>query len=180
MTLSFTIKWKPDCRSRKQKGKDKTITRHVPTFSDWYSSSASAEDSVVSPSQPLGLGVTQLFPPPRGCVKPTHISLRSKRGLASSSRRLGREQKKRNDGRGGGATLFFGSRSNFRAITRLETLATQANILVNYFQVALFLVVCQMLLAVRARTVTGAFWSVYCIVTVNSRLLSVVQSFSSS
>ena len=35
--------------------------------------------------------------------------------------KLGREQKKRN-------APFFCSRSNFRAITRLETLATQANI----------------------------------------------------
>ena len=49
----------------------------------------------------------------------TTASLRSKRFLASSSRKLGREQKK--------GTFFFGSRSNFRAmITRLETLATQA------------------------------------------------------
>ena len=39
------------------------------------------------------------------------ISLRSKRFLASSSRKLGREQKKKN---------------NFRVVTRLETLATQA------------------------------------------------------
>ena len=41
----------------------------------------------------------------------------------TSSRKLGREQKKRNDGN----DLFSCSRSNFRAITRLETLATQAN-----------------------------------------------------
>ena len=54
-------------------------------------------------------------------------SLRSKRFLASSSRKLGREQKKGMTGEGGGATFFFCSRSNFRAITtRLETLATQA------------------------------------------------------
>ena len=68
------------------------------------------------------------------------FSLCSKRFRASSS--LGREQKKRNDAGGGGrkrcflfslppppSTIFFScSRSNFRAITRLETLATQANL----------------------------------------------------
>ena len=60
-------------------------------------------------------------------------SLRSKRFPASSSR-----AKKRNDGGGGGerrnlfsppnpaSTFFFCSHSNFRAMTRLETLATQA------------------------------------------------------
>ena len=41
-----------------------------------------------------------------------------------SSRKLGQEQKKMNDGGGGEERRF---RSNFRAITRLETLATQAN-----------------------------------------------------
>ena len=51
-------------------------------------------------------------------------SLRSKRFRASLSRKFGREQKKRNDP----FHLFFCSRSNFRAITRLETLATQANV----------------------------------------------------
>ena len=51
-------------------------------------------------------------------------SLRSKRFLASSSRKLGREQKKGMTGEGEG--IFFCSRSYFRAITRLETLATQA------------------------------------------------------
>ena len=71
------------------------------------------------------------------------FSLCSKRFRASSSRTLGREQKKRNDGGGGGRrkrcflfspppppfTIFFScSRSNFRAITRSETLATQANL----------------------------------------------------
>ena len=45
-------------------------------------------------------------------------NLRSKR---FRRQKLVREQKKRNDG-----VSFFGSRSNFRAITRLETLATQA------------------------------------------------------
>ena len=45
-----------------------------------------------------------------------------------SSRKLGQEQKKKkmNDG-GGGGDIFFCFRSNFRAITRLETLATQAS-----------------------------------------------------
>ena len=54
-----------------------------------------------------------------------------------SSRKLGQEQKKMNDGRGEGnegtssplslpLQPFFCFRSNFRAITRLETLATQA------------------------------------------------------
>ena len=71
------------------------------------------------------------------------FSLCSKRFRASSSRTLGREQKKRNDAGGGGrrkrcflfslppppSTIFFSCyRSNFRAITRLETLATQANL----------------------------------------------------
>ena len=87
-------------------------------------------------------------------------SLRSKRFLASSSRRLGREQKKEWRGRGMKETLArkphdfeklrsptnaasdwcvafsvdylaleAWSRSNFRAITRLETLATQAKML---------------------------------------------------
>ena len=54
-----------------------------------------------------------------------NISLRSKRFLASSSRKLGREQKKK-ERTGEGEDLFFGSCSNFRAVTRLETLATQA------------------------------------------------------
>ena len=40
-----------------------------------------------------------------------------------SSRKLGQEQKKRMTGEGEGNDCF---RSNFRAITRLETLATQA------------------------------------------------------
>ena len=64
-------------------------------------------------------------------------SLPSKRFRASWSRKLGREQKKkRMKGRGRGVKEpllsspspfhFFCSRSNFRAITRLETLATQA------------------------------------------------------
>ena len=70
-------------------------------------------------------------------------SLRSKRFRASSSRTSGREQKKKGmtaEGEGKELTssfpplpspslfhLFvFRSRSNFRAITRLETLATQA------------------------------------------------------
>ena len=43
-------------------------------------------------------------------------SLRSNRFRASSSRKLGLEQ----------ISIFFGPRSNFRAVTRLETLATQA------------------------------------------------------
>ena len=44
-----------------------------------------------------------------------------------SSRKLGQEQKKKiNDGGGGGERPFFCFRSNFRVITRLETLATQA------------------------------------------------------
>ena len=71
------------------------------------------------------------------------VSLRSKRVLASSSRKLGREQKKKEwRGRGRGMKewrfpllhspspfhlFFFCSRSNFRAVTRLETLATQAS-----------------------------------------------------
>ena len=51
-----------------------------------------------------------------------------------SSTKLGQEQKKNmNDGGGGGERRnlqpFFGFRSNFRAITRLETLATQATVL---------------------------------------------------
>ena len=60
--------------------------------------------------------------------------------VASGSARVRRENwnesKKRNEG-GGGLTLtlslpfFFCSRSKFRAITRLETLATQARLLPN-------------------------------------------------
>ena len=51
----------------------------------------------------------------------------SKRFLASSSRKLGREQKKERTGEGeGNETFFFCFRSNFRAVTLLETLATQA------------------------------------------------------
>ena len=46
-------------------------------------------------------------------------SLRSKCFRASSSRELGREPKK---------ISFFCSRSNFRSVTRLETLATQASV----------------------------------------------------
>ena len=43
---------------------------------------------------------------------------------------LGREQKKERTGEGEGneAPSPFCSRSNFRAVTRLETLATQANL----------------------------------------------------
>ena len=57
-----------------------------------------------------------------------YYSLRSKRFHASSSRTSGREQKKkRNDGGGGGERrIVFRFHSNFRAITRLETLATHA------------------------------------------------------
>ena len=70
-------------------------------------------------------------------------SLRSKRFLACSSRKLGPEQKKKKGrGRGRGMKepvlpspspfhLFFCSRSNFRSVTWLETLATQANSLVT-------------------------------------------------
>ena len=69
------------------------------------------------------------------------ISLHSKRFRASSSRKMGLEQKKGMRGRGKGAKetafpllpspppfyfLFFCSRSNYGAITRLGTLATQA------------------------------------------------------
>ena len=49
-------------------------------------------------------------------------SLHSERFRASWSRKLGREQKKKRNEGGGGS-----SRSNFRAITRLETLATRSN-----------------------------------------------------
>ena len=66
-------------------------------------------------------------------------SLRSKRFCASSSRKVGTRAKKGMTGEGKGKEgtsssplllplplFFFCSRSNFRAITRLETLATQA------------------------------------------------------
>ena len=50
------------------------------------------------------------------------------------------ESKKRND------TLFFRFRSNFRAITRLETLATQANVMSSLFSTIchlhVFVIVC--------------------------------------
>ena len=65
------------------------------------------------------------------------LSLRSKRFRASWSRKLGRESKKGGmspEGEGRKENLppslvfhFFCSRSNFRAISRCETLATQAN-----------------------------------------------------
>ena len=65
-----------------------------------------------------------------------HISLRSNRFRASSSRKLEREKKKRNDGRGEGERRrwpLLPSPSPFHfffffapALTRLETLATQA------------------------------------------------------
>ena len=66
-----------------------------------------------------------------------------------SSRKLGQEQKNMNDGGGGGERRnplqpFFCFRSNFRAITRLEMLATQANkalsviLLLSRFEVYLF------------------------------------------
>ena len=48
-----------------------------------------------------------------------------------SSRKLGQEQKKKMTGEGEGTLPlqpFFCFRSNFRAITRLETLATQASL----------------------------------------------------
>ena len=60
------------------------------------------------------------------------VSLRSKRFLARFVYKAGtRAKKNMNDGGGGGErrNLFFGFRSNFRAITRLETLATQATVL---------------------------------------------------
>ena len=51
-------------------------------------------------------------------------SLRSKRFRASSARKVARgRKKKRND-----PFHFFKSGSNFRAVTRLETLATQATL----------------------------------------------------
>ena len=53
-------------------------------------------------------------------------SLRSKRFLASSSRKLGREQKKKERTGEGEGHFFFCSCCNFRVVTRLETLATQA------------------------------------------------------
>ena len=43
--LVLTIQWRPDCRSPKQKRKNKPITTHVPMLCDWPSSSASACDS---------------------------------------------------------------------------------------------------------------------------------------
>ena len=76
------------------------------------------------------------------------FSLRSKPFRASSSRKLGREQKKGMTGEGEGEgsegtvgfagkrflfslppppSIFFCSRSNFRVITRMETLAMQAS-----------------------------------------------------
>ena len=57
-----------------------------------------------------------------------HCSLRSKRFRASSSRKLGREQNKKGMTGEGEGTPVFCSCSNFRATTRLETLATQAKI----------------------------------------------------
>ena len=69
-------------------------------------------------------------------------SLRSKRFRSSSSRKLGKEQKKdRNDEGGKGKVsssplplppFFNHFRSNFRAITRLETLATHAKTFPHY------------------------------------------------
>ena len=73
-----------------------------------------------------------------GYVMVHFISLLQKRlaCVASVSARVRRESweesKKRNDGGGGGGgerrnhLFFYRFRSNFRAITRLETLATQA------------------------------------------------------
>ena len=43
-TLLMT-KWKPDCRSRKQKREDKPVTKLVPALCDWFSCSASPCDS---------------------------------------------------------------------------------------------------------------------------------------
>ena len=43
--LPLMIYWKPDCRCRNQKRKDKPITIHVPKLCDWFGSSASASDS---------------------------------------------------------------------------------------------------------------------------------------
>ena len=68
-----------------------------------------------------------------------NISLRSKRLLARFVKKAGTRAKKENDGGGGGERrnlfspplplqLFLCFRSNFRAITRLETLATQATL----------------------------------------------------
>ena len=63
-------------------------------------------------------------------------SLHSKRFHASSSRKLGREQKKEGmRGKGEGSSR---SRSNFRAITQLEMLATQANERVGILLVKVF------------------------------------------
>ena len=41
---SLTIRWKPDCRSRKQKRKDNPITMLVSTLCDWLSCSVSTCD----------------------------------------------------------------------------------------------------------------------------------------
>ena len=63
------------------------------------------------------------------------VSLRSKRFLARFVYKAGTRAKKKNTNDGGGAgerrnlQPFFCFRSNFRAITRLETLATQATVL---------------------------------------------------
>ena len=36
---AYTISWKPDCRSRNQRRKDRPITMHATTLCDWSSSS---------------------------------------------------------------------------------------------------------------------------------------------
>ena len=65
-----------------------------------------------------------LLPAKKAACK--HVACVASVSSRGSSRKLGQEQKKMNDGAGGGEP-FFCFRSNFRAITRLETLATQAS-----------------------------------------------------
>ena len=78
---------------------------------------------------------TKRFVWPQKSVSSMNAHLACVAGVSSrgSSRKLGQEQKNMNDGGGGGEGRnplqpFFCFRSNFRAITRLETLATQANV----------------------------------------------------
>ena len=66
-----------------------------------------------------------VLPSPQWPAWGQKVSLRSKRFRATSSRKLEREQKKQEWWEW--PFFFFRSRSNFRAITRMETLATQAN-----------------------------------------------------
>ena len=91
--FQFLIQWKSDCRSRKQKGKYKPITIHVPTLCDWFGSSASASVPSRRPSFHLIVndgvvgGIRTLFSPDGKVLRFWQLRLRPRlcRSLGENS-----------------------------------------------------------------------------------------------